>query len=147
MCGPLFVGTLEVRINFGDILREDGDGSQVRKMSFHIISLLSSKKDIPYEVMRGLEDRSMYDGDSMFLRYREEHRPLLQLAHQYIQLRFDEQYRDLIKKYPDSSKLLELLHDISSIADTARSMCVELRDLYSRVNMNILPPDSEGKFR
>ncbi|KAJ6218371.1 hypothetical protein RDWZM_009528 [Blomia tropicalis] len=134
-------GTVEVRINFND------DCEPIRPMSINIVSLLN-QKPIQYEEMRGLyndQNRPLFDGDDMFLRFEEKHRPILQMGHDYILRHFHERYPQLTKMYANSNRLLELLTELSSIANTARSLTNEVRDIYSAVITELLP-SVEDKF-
>ena len=135
-------GTVELRINFND------DCEPIRPMSINIVSLLN-QKPIQYEEMRGLyndQNRPLFDGDDMFLRFEEKHRPILQMGHDYILRHFHERYPQLTKMYANSNRLLELLTELSSIANTARSLTNEVRDIYSAVITELLP-SVEDKFR
>ncbi|KAI2801098.1 hypothetical protein BLOT_011673 [Blomia tropicalis] len=134
-------GTVEVRINFND------DCEPIRPMSINIVSLLN-QKPIQYEEMRGLyndQNRPLFDGDDMFLRFEEKHRSILQMGHDYILRHFHERYPQLTKMYANSNRLLELLTELSSIANTARSLTNEVRDIYSAVITELLP-SVEDKF-
>lgn len=134
-------GTFEVNINFGE---ETKSGSRSMTIS-KIVSLYTSRND-PHEVMRGLTERSVKDGDLLELRYREEHRPFLLLAHNNLTHRFDEELVRLNKKYTDATMLADLITELSNIASPARNLAAELRDLYSREFMTLLPSD-EDNFR
>lgn len=48
-----------------------------------------------------------------------------------------------MKKYPDSSKLADLLGDLANIVDTARKLCVELQHMYERETMELLVPEED----
>ncbi|KAJ6218330.1 hypothetical protein RDWZM_009487 [Blomia tropicalis] len=134
-------GTVEVRINFND------DCEPIRPISINIVSLLN-QKPIQYEEMRGLyndQNRPLFDGDDMFLRFEEKHRSILQMGHDYILRHFHERYPQLTKMYANSNRLLELLTELSSIANTARSLTNEVRDIYSALITELLP-SVEDKF-
>ena len=132
-------GTLEVRINFGTAKTEGAP----RPMTFYNSTQLLTNKPIPYEVMRGLTDLAKYDSDELFMSFDEEHRPFLNLAHSYVNTRFHEEYHELLKKYPDSSKLADLLADLANIVETARKLCVELQHMYEREFMEVMPPEDD----
>lgn len=135
-------GTLEVRINFGTAKTEGAP----RPMTFYNSTQLLTNKPIPYEMMRGLTDLAKYDSDELFMSFDEEHRPFLNLAHNYVNSRFHEEYHELLKKYPDSSKLADLLADLANIVETARNLCVELQHMYEREFMEVMPPE-DGCFK
>lgn len=134
-------GTFEVNINFGEVTKSGSRSMTISKIG----SLYTSRND-PHEVMRGMTERSVKDGDLLELRYREEHRPFLLLAHNHLTHRFDEELVRLNKKYTEATMLADLITELSNIASPARNLCAELRDLYSREFMTLLPSD-EDNFR
>ncbi|KAJ6218455.1 hypothetical protein RDWZM_009612 [Blomia tropicalis] len=134
-------GTVEVRINFND------DCEPIRPISINVVSLLN-QKPIQYEEMRGLyndQNRPLFDGDDMFFGFEEKHRPILQMGHDYILRHFHERYPQLSKMYANSNRLLDLLTELSSIANTARSLTNEVREIYSAIITELLP-SVEDKF-
>ncbi len=136
-------GTLEVWINFGTA---ETDGA-ARPMTFYNNTRLSNNKPIPYEVMRGFTEMAKYDSDELFMSFDEAHRPFLNLAHKYVSIRLHDEYHQLLKKYPDSSMLADLLCHLFNIVETARKLCVELQHMYEREFMDLMPAENDDCFK
>lgn len=143
--------TLELRIRFGssvDPINSTEEQGQIRDIiAMDVISLLSSNRKLSTEVMNGEEDAPIYDGDSFFWKFDERHRPFLHLAREYVLTHFEEKQSFFKKNFRDSSKLPDLINEFSLIAQCARKLALELRILFSKEVVRILPRDSDGKFR
>lgn len=144
--------TLEVRIHFGSIIKpkfncSNKDTKAREIVRIDLISLLDDKKPLTLDVFRGWEDKPLYNGDFFLWAFKEEHRPLLYLAHDYVLMHFEEKRNFFEKKYQDTSKLEELINELSILVTPARNLAIELRLLVLKRIVKILPKDSQGRFQ
>lgn len=143
--------TLELRIRFGSVINpiiEPDNDIEVREIiALDLISLLNSQKKLPLELMNGVVDPPIFDGECMNLKFREEHRSFLHLAQQYVLTHFEEKQSFFLKNFRDSSKILDLIKEFNLIVTCARNLALELRKIHSKELMQILPRDNEDRYR
>ncbi|KAF7495880.1 hypothetical protein SSS_06787 [Sarcoptes scabiei] len=136
--------TLELRIHFGSIVKpkfnRTENSIETREIvAIDLVSLIDSKKPLPEDIMKARKDPPLYDGDWFLLTFREEHRPILNLAHDYVLTRFEERRNFFDKTFKDTSKLEEMIKEFSLFVTPAKMMATELRTLLSKEIAHILP--------
>ncbi|OTF73663.1 hypothetical protein BLA29_001166 [Euroglyphus maynei] len=146
--------TLELRIHFGSIVttknfhHTNQYNDEIREIvAIDLISLIDSKKPLSINVIRGREDRPIYNGDVFLLSFKtDEHRRLLYMAQDFILTHFEEKRSFFDKTFKDTSKLKELIEEFSILVTPAKKMACELRTLLSSEVSHLLPKDSDGKI-